>query len=64
MTDFKPARAPLPAGYKGLMATDEEHRDAKHEPYRDMVGALLYAATISRPDTSFAVNLLACTTSK
>lgn len=64
MSDSKPARAPLPAGYKGLMGTDEEDSKARHEPYREMVGALLYAATISRPDVSFAVNLLARTTSK
>ena len=64
MSDSKPARAPLPAGYKGLMGTDKEHAEAKHEPYWEMVGALLYAATTSRPNISFAVNLLARTTSK
>ena len=49
MTNCKPAKVPLPHGLSHV----------KDEPYQAMVGSLLYAATITRPDIAFAASLLA-----
>ena len=64
MLNCKETRVPLPSGYKPIAATDAEHRLAAHEPYPAMVGAILYAATITRPDIAFAASVLSRTASK
>jgi len=64
MLNCKPSKVPIPAGFKAISATDAEHEQVKHEPYQAMVGALLYAATITRPDIAFATSLLARHASK
>jgi len=64
MLHCKPSKVPLPGGFKPTAATDEEHALAKHKPYQAMVGALLYAATITRPDIAFSTSLLARHASK
>jgi hypothetical protein len=64
MLDCQPSKALLPHGYQPIAATDEESADARHEPYPSMVGAIMYAATITRPDIAYASSLLARTASK
>jgi hypothetical protein len=64
MDQATPNKAPLPSGYRPVMATDEEHALAKHEEYPAIVGSLMYAATITRPDIAQAVGLLARTATK
>ena len=59
MLDAKPHKTPLPANFHPVSATDEEFAEARHEEYQAMVGSVMYAATISRPDIAFAANLLA-----
>ena len=59
MTNCKPAKVPLPHGFKPRSATLNEFEEVKDEPYQAMVGSLLYAATITRPDIAFAASLLA-----
>ncbi|GAB0095500.1 uncharacterized protein DMENIID0001_108920 [Sergentomyia squamirostris] len=37
---------------------DKDREEMKSTPYRQLIGSLLFAAQISRPDISFAVNVL------
>lgn len=39
-------------------STDSEKEEMKNIPYRECIGSLLFASQISRPDISYAVNLL------
>jgi len=64
MSDSKPVKVPLPTSFRSIPATDEEHSMVKHIDYPGMVGALMYAATITRPDIAHAAGLLARTASK
>jgi hypothetical protein len=64
MTDSSPAKQPLPSNFVSRPATDEEFAEARHEEYPAMVGSIMYAATITRPDIAFAAGLLARTASK
>lgn len=59
MSNSNPSKTPLPSNFKANVATDQEHEAAKHLPYPTIVGSILYAATISRPDLAFAASLLA-----
>jgi hypothetical protein len=59
LTNANPARNPFPSHFKPVPATDDEHVLAKHLPYPQMAGAILYAATISRPDLSYYAGVLA-----
>jgi hypothetical protein len=58
MADCNPARTPLPSGFRPVAATEEEFAEAKDLPFPQIAGALLYAATITRPDISFAASVL------
>jgi hypothetical protein len=64
MDQATPNKAPLPSGYRPVMATDEAHTLAKHEEYPAMVGSLMYAATITQPNIAQVVGLLARTVTK
>jgi hypothetical protein len=52
---------PLPHAYKAAPATDEEFALAKDAApnYPQIVGSILYASTITRPDLAHAAGLLA-----
>lgn len=62
MQNCKPVKSPLENGQKiskELCPKEEEIQLAmKKIPYRQAIGSLLFLAMISRPDISFAVNLL------
>jgi hypothetical protein len=58
LQDCNPARTPLPTGFRPVPATDEEHALAKHLPFPQVVGSVLYASTISRPDLAEAAGVL------
>jgi hypothetical protein len=64
VTDCRPVKTPLPSGFKSTPATDEEFAEAQHEEYPALVGSIMYAATITRPDIALAAGLLARTASK
>jgi hypothetical protein len=57
MEDCYPINIPMNAKIK-LPAADPTKAIDKHE-YRQMVGALLFLSTSSRPDISYAVNMVA-----
>ena len=64
MSSCNPARNPLPSGYRAVPATDEEHHSAAHRPFPQVVGAILYASTVTRPDLSHAAGVLSRFVSK
>ena len=57
-------RIPLPSGLKIIAATNAKHQLAAHKPYPAMVGAILYAATLTRPDLAFTASVFSRTASK
>jgi hypothetical protein len=62
MNDAKPRSTPLPAGLT-LSADDspknrDELDDMKNVPYRQALGSLMWLQVATRPDLSYAVNLL------
>lgn len=59
MTDCKPEKTPLPANFQARQPTDKEYDDARHHPYPAIVGSIMYASSISRPDLAFPASLLA-----
>jgi hypothetical protein len=59
MSNSFKTKTPLPSSFKARAATDEEHAEVAHLPYPSIVGSIMYAATISRPDLAFPANLLA-----
>jgi hypothetical protein len=59
LTNANPARNPFPANFILIPATDADHALAAHEPYPQMAGAILYAATITRPNLSYFAGVLA-----
>lgn len=54
MSDAKPLSVPAEPGI--LLSLPENTMCAKKQPYREAVGSLMFLATCSRPDISFAVN--------
>jgi hypothetical protein len=56
---MNPARTPFPSGFKGATATEIEFEEAKHLEYPQLVGSILYASTVSRPDLAYYANVLA-----
>ena len=58
MLDCNPVSTPLRANFKPVKATDEEFSQAKQHPYAQVVGSILSAATVSRPDLAHAASVL------
>lgn len=62
LSECKPAKTPIDVNQKisSEMSpkTEEETEEMSKIPYRECIGSLLFAAQISRPDISYAVNLL------
>jgi len=57
LQDAKPAHTPMETGAQLMSST--EHNDNKATfPYKEIVGSLMYAATATRPDITFATSLL------
>jgi hypothetical protein len=59
MTTCNPVRTPLPASFKLVAATDEEHAAAKDLDFPRLAGSVLYLFIIAQPDIVFAAGLLA-----
>ena len=58
MEDCNAVKQPLPTGFRPIAATDEEHQVAKHLPYAQVVGSILYASIISCPDLAHPAGVL------
>ena len=63
MEDCKPAASPMATGVKLLRnepknATSTDSEDMSKVPYSSAVGALMYAALVTRPDIAYAVTAL------
>lgn len=58
MTNAKPCATPACADrlVKANAQSEEEKRDMKDVPYRELVGALMYASVATRPDIAYAVS--------
>jgi hypothetical protein len=53
-----PCKIALPSGWTPTSASDDEHRLASDKPYAQLVGSILYAATITRPDLAYPASVL------
>jgi hypothetical protein len=60
LTDADPVDTPIEANHK-LMAATDDYIPSKNQiqRYQSMVGGLMWAATLSRPDISYAISVLA-----
>lgn len=58
MSDCNTAKQPLWSTFKAQIATDKEFAAAKHLPFPQVAGALLYLSTITRPDIAYTASLL------
>jgi hypothetical protein len=58
MSSCNPSKTPLPSGFKPIAATDSEHAQAKSLPYPQMVGCVIYAMTVARPDLAQPASVL------
>jgi len=58
MEDCKPLKSPM-CSLVELDKSNEEKSEEKRFPYREAVGCLNYIATITRPDISYVVGILA-----
>ena len=54
MLQCKPAKTTLPSNLQLIPATTEEFEEARHLKYPAMVGSIMYAAIITRPDIAQA----------
>ena len=52
------SRTPLPTGTQFLPATDEEHSAAKHLPYQELVGCLVWITVRALIQAATAVSML------
>ena len=61
MTNCKPQVVPMQQGLKlqKRKMTDDEKEHMKRKPYRQLIGSLLFASVLTRPDISAAVSKLA-----
>lgn len=61
-SDLKPRSTPLPAGVilsiEDSPKTDAEKAEMANIPYREVLGSLMWLQVATRPDLSFAVNML------
>jgi hypothetical protein len=64
LQDCNPAQTPLPTGFRPVPATDKEHILAKHLPFPQVVGSVLFTSTVSRPELAEAASVLSCFISK
>ncbi len=64
MKDCNPTRTPLPSGFRAFPATDQEALEARIRPYPQILGSILYASTVTRPDLSQAAGVLSRFVSK
>lgn len=58
MDECNPVATPLPQGFEALPATDSDAIEAQDFPYRELVGSILYASIITRPDLAHAAGTL------
>lgn len=56
MSDCKPDKNPINDTHE--LQTKREHEKVTQKPYREIMGSLLYAACLTRPDILFAVSFL------
>jgi Reverse transcriptase (RNA-dependent DNA polymerase) len=65
MQNSKPIQTPIPLGIDltSIPNGDHDKEEMKKIPYRELIGSLMFAATVSRPDIAHAVNKLAQYTS-
>jgi hypothetical protein len=63
MAECNPKHTPLPSGIELTLddcaTTDEQKSFMADKPYREVLGSIMWAQVATRPDLSFAVNLLA-----
>ena len=57
MLDCNPVSTPYQY-FRPIKATDEEFASAKHHPYAQVVGSILYGATIPQPELAHAASIL------
>lgn len=61
MLNSKPIQSPIPLGIDvtALPHGNADKEEMENVPYRELIGSLMFAATVSRPDIAFSVNKLA-----
>ena len=59
MMNARPRRTPMETGTQLPKLERTELSASEHAAYQSLVGSLMYAATMTRPDISFAVGMLA-----
>lgn len=62
MSQCKPASTPLPSGIKlskeMKLNSNDEKREMKDKPYKELIGSLIYLANTTSPDISFTTGAL------